>query len=1473
MNKFRNQDCGDYKQVAKEISRILKEIREGKTPLQEADELIRQHYLKSDACRLNIIRISGAKLPMDQCYINLAIVNVGTSGSNPTFSFLDILTWMQNAPDVYSAPPPSYSFFARQKVETPENAIQVKLSDIFDRRDGSLGTVSPRRIFIQGRAGVGKTTLCKKIVYEFTQGNWPQWKRLFDRILWVPLRTLKPDDIQKGGVYTLEGLFQGECFCLHQNLADALAREVRGQGSRTLFLLDGLDEVSHVLEGDREQSHFLRDLLRQPNVIITSRPSVNATSTVANIDLELEAIGFYPQQVQDYIAMTFPNPDSAVIDSTTANDIQVFIQEHRLIQGLARIPIQLDALCYSWQGLGAGDRLDTMTDMYKAIELRLWKKDMVQLGKIHGTEESIMDTLKSATRQQIERHVSQEIEFLEALAFTGLHNNLTTFQQKHLDDVNDTFTPTLLRWRLLKSTSFLRTSDPSFDESHHHYDFIHLTFQEYFAARYFVRKWKTQDPQLQVLKFRDEASRITSAEDISVALFLRTRKYTGHFNIFWRFVAGLLDSENERSQVWSFIKMIEEEPLDLLGPVHQRLVMHCLAEVTGGLPGQAALTTEDNKIQRTRGRLERKLFEWMRFEYPFTGCMRLADEPEMPESALQSVFLEVTGDDERAVWLNTSISTQKRPCILRIAADKIAAFAENPIVAWDAYKALNKASILPDEILQTVISWIADDDQDELVKGFAAEVLQKGEGMPQRSLQMLAAELKNMPQDIQTAIYKILSKSGHSRIPERLQEIVVSWLTSKDDSLREAAVRVLWGLNLEKATQEAVTVLLNDSNPALRQAAIHTLGSQPWLPDAVLQKIAFNLSHEAEAVQSAATSTLMHRSDLSDNSLLAVGAQLEGEPASVRIAAIEILCLQLSLPGESQRALAARLTDKEADVRIAAIKNLSQRSDLIGEVLQAMEARFDDDYAPVRIAAIDTLITFRPFATTIVQRLAERLRDEEADVRIAAIRSSSQRSDLTDDVRRLIEAQLGDGKPSVRIAAIGSLSQRSDLKEDVWKVIEAQLGDGNPSVRIAAMNALGERPVLTKEVLGMIIKRLEDQEADVRKAAITILNKQDSLQEENLELIAASFENQDQEVRLHALRCWANRGSLPERLLQVAFDSQWDRQEDIWDAANDVVHKNFRTLPDTMCKAVVAMSTSEHAEYRERAVYALNGRGEYTIPDNVVDAVAERLKDEQVQVRWAAYLTLGSITNPSKPLVQRVADRLADEIDYSDTVMILKGLGLRNDLEENIVQAIAAKLTDIEIPIRVAAVETLGFQRNLGDKILRDLANMLHDETARVRTATIAALYNQQRLYRFRSLPQQLLERRGVSAVSGLARPANLSDDILLALADRLEDEERSIQLNAEQLLRQHDSVYHSLLSGPKAASLYRILLHRSFNEQVSLYIDDGYLCINSSERISRSRVDGCKSDLLAIMKEARPENYPSEEEDEEQDESSHGSQ
>ncbi|KAH8802907.1 nucleoside phosphorylase domain-containing protein [Xylogone sp. PMI_703] len=244
---------------------------------------LQEYYVATG--RLQIRRISGELLPIDSCYINLAIVEQ----DHPTHANM----LRESLP---------FSIFARLKVEAINKDKQVRLPELFEPREQQdRPNIIPKRILIRGRAGVGKTTLCKKIVYDYLHHG--LWHQLFDLLLWVPLRRLKRKLL---GKYTFTDVFNDLYFSELEDGMDS-ARDLWGRvndptkKNKTLFVLDGLDEVFQEWDPETPMNNILLYLLNYPQVIITSRPYGINPGHLQSFDLELETIGFDEDQTEAYI--------------------------------------------------------------------------------------------------------------------------------------------------------------------------------------------------------------------------------------------------------------------------------------------------------------------------------------------------------------------------------------------------------------------------------------------------------------------------------------------------------------------------------------------------------------------------------------------------------------------------------------------------------------------------------------------------------------------------------------------------------------------------------------------------------------------------------------------------------------------------------------------------------------------------------------------------------------------------------------------------------------------------------------------------------------------------------------------------------------------------------------------------------------------------------------------------------------------
>ncbi|RYP25792.1 hypothetical protein DL768_011824 [Monosporascus sp. mg162] len=795
MNKFAHRECTekckkgcteseDFGRVCGKIEEMLRKIREG-SPLEQADVWIRDRYYTPD--RLKIERLSGDMLPMDRCYINLAIVVEAKKSRHPEEG---------SEKDAASHTSP-FSLAARLKVETPETSIQVELRSLFDQRKDSNGqTIQPRRILIRGRAGVGKTTLCKKMVHDFI--NYGTWKGLFDRVLWVPLRRLKG---WPAALYNLEELFSYEYFAQHRNriaIIEELLRVVESNNKRTLFILDGLDEISQHLDGNNQKSDFVQHLLNQSSVIITTRPHVLLPAGVHSPDLELETIGFYPHQVKEYLQATFADPKRV-------EDVQSYLQAHQIIQDLVRIPIQLDALCYTWDTFNGKIVPQTMTAIYKAIEESLWKKDIVRL------EKRTSGQIRIARRPEISNSIKDEVHLLEILAFTGTYNDLIDFEPRHRDAMSELLNSAgtnLLFDETLGQLSFLRTSDPSSNDRDRNYHFLHLTFQEYFAARYFVRQWKAKQ-SLNCLQLSDG-----DCSNIEPATFLQEHKYDPRYDIFWRFVAGLLDADRE---ALSFFQTIEKEPRDLLGPTHQRLVMHCLSEVE----------RKESTFTKLRVKLENQLEQWLLFECDFTESSSLAREMECPEQVLANALKQAPED--------------ARPILL---------------------ESLSIRTAVPSSVINVASPWLSECASKRLCIAILRILRHQHKGLPDTILQGIAARLEDENGNVRQAA--IAALQGRADLTEKMLQGIAARLEDEYWNVRQAAIGALQGrADLTEKMLEGIAVRLEDEDRVIRRTAIKAFQGRADLTEKMLKGIAARLEHKDGNVRRAAIEALINQAVLS----------------------------------------------------------------------------------------------------------------------------------------------------------------------------------------------------------------------------------------------------------------------------------------------------------------------------------------------------------------------------------------------------------------------------------------------------------------------------------------------------------------------------------------------------------------------------------------------------------------------------------
>ncbi|KAF9431617.1 hypothetical protein BGZ76_011921, partial [Entomortierella beljakovae] len=465
---------------------------------------------------LEIQRVLGENLDLEKCFVNLAIVEA----------------IHQHQIDREQLKKLSESFIRMHSYEEVRGTnlkSTIQIEDLFNKRKlRDEKDDIPRKILIHGRAGIGKTTFCKKLVHLFVNGR---WNDRFNAVIWIPLRQLKSHKSRN-----LEKLLKEKYFTFHPKHEKVYLTDVLMQGiNKVLFVLDGLDEIISDAQGEDPIGSFVKYLLNQSHVVITSRPSGIDKSILPAFDLELETVGFSSTNISDYV--------NNVLDGKAATSVMDFIQKTPVVQTLANIPVQLDVICYSWESLPKDENMVTVTTLYQSMVDKLWRKDGVLLEKSEYGKVVSINLMKRAQEYQISRLMSREIEYLSYLAFIGMKKNQIEFDNhimeeavKKLDHFGGQTLQDQLPLRhleIIKQTSFLHAVQDNIDSQHdltqQSYHFIHLTFQEFFAATWLLKYFQSK-----------QANSLTSSKlmDIDETMaFIRQNKYNPRYEIVWWMIA------------------------------------------------------------------------------------------------------------------------------------------------------------------------------------------------------------------------------------------------------------------------------------------------------------------------------------------------------------------------------------------------------------------------------------------------------------------------------------------------------------------------------------------------------------------------------------------------------------------------------------------------------------------------------------------------------------------------------------------------------------------------------------------------------------------------------------------------------------------------------------------------------------------------------------------------------------------------
>ena len=309
------------------------------------------------------------------------------------------------------------------------------------------GCSKPRTVLIEGEPGMGKTTYCQKVVYDWANGQ--ETDASFPKIKLVLL--LKCHDMS-GNIWEAidDQLLPKD---IEEEERENFFKYIRANQSQVLLVLDGLDEAPSNLMKIFSDLVESRELSKC-HIILTSRQE-GSVKIRKYCDTLLQIQGFAPENSHNYIKNYFKDLEAQ--GQNLLKDIEQNIELGELIVN----PLFTAMLCLVYEDLKGGLPL-SKTQLYLEITECILKRFCQKQGLSHNND-NLTEVFK------------EELEQLGSIALKALKKD-----KMHIEDSE--FPGTTGKSPLFEFLSV--QSNSSKRRSHTCYQFSHKSFQEFFAGLY-----------------------------------------------------------------------------------------------------------------------------------------------------------------------------------------------------------------------------------------------------------------------------------------------------------------------------------------------------------------------------------------------------------------------------------------------------------------------------------------------------------------------------------------------------------------------------------------------------------------------------------------------------------------------------------------------------------------------------------------------------------------------------------------------------------------------------------------------------------------------------------------------------------------------------------------------------------------------------------------------------------------------------
>ena len=352
-------------------------------------------------------------------------------------------------------------------MEVPPTSLRLeKIKDLFYPNEDTNG-ITPRRILVIGRPGIGKTVLTEKIIRDWANGIDEYY---CDKIpLFFKFRWFNMDKLTNLTIKTF--LQIGTEFLSEENFK-GIYEEITKEPKKAILIFDGLDEFNGNLVSYLDQSRvipndpntcmsamdlfvkiILDSFLRGATVLVTSRPTTEDFYSKVDFDRTVEIIGFTSDKIKEYVTRFCVNNNRIHLIPKIWNHINSSSE----LLNLCYIPENCFIVCVTLSGCLNDQENDTSALPKTLTELYQTAIDHFEKHHHRNADE------KSTTKETLKK--------LQLISFRGIENGQLIFDQDLFDE------------QTKKSGLVNSLSNPIFPIKKQ-FCFIHLTIQEFLAARH-----------------------------------------------------------------------------------------------------------------------------------------------------------------------------------------------------------------------------------------------------------------------------------------------------------------------------------------------------------------------------------------------------------------------------------------------------------------------------------------------------------------------------------------------------------------------------------------------------------------------------------------------------------------------------------------------------------------------------------------------------------------------------------------------------------------------------------------------------------------------------------------------------------------------------------------------------------------------------------------------------------------------------